>query len=84
MSEFRAIKLNHFNLPQPIQRLGDLAYNLWWTWIPSAERLFSRIDPSLWERLAHNPVLLLRQVERVGSRVAGCPFVTLGLVLGLL
>jgi starch phosphorylase len=64
MSEFRAIKLNHFNLPQPIQRLGDLAYNLWWTWIPSAERLFSRIDPSLWERLAHNPVLLLRQVER--------------------
>ena len=64
MSEFRANKLNHFNLPQPIHRLGELAYNLWWTWVPSAERLFSRIDPSLWERLDHNPVLLLRQVER--------------------
>jgi hypothetical protein len=26
--------------------------------------LFSRIDNDLWERLAHNPILLLRKLER--------------------
>ncbi|MQC26432.1 MAG: alpha-glucan family phosphorylase [Chloroflexi bacterium] len=64
MAQFRAAKRNHFNLPRPIERLGELVYNLWWTWAPEAERLFDRIDPSLWERLNHNPVLFLRQVER--------------------
>ncbi|HEX9596305.1 MAG TPA: DUF3417 domain-containing protein, partial [Anaerolineales bacterium] len=64
MAQFRAAKRNHFNLPRPIERLGELAYNLWWTWAPEAERLFSRIDRSLWERLNHNPVLFLRNVER--------------------
>jgi len=43
---------------------GELAYNLWWTWNPEAQRLFSRIDTELWERVNHNPVLFLRQVER--------------------
>ena len=57
-------KLNHFDLPDELNRLGELAYNLWWTWIPEAQRLFSHIDSSLWERLNHNPVLFLRQVER--------------------
>lgn len=64
MDYFRAEKTNHFNLPRPIERLGDLAYNLWWTWVPEAERVFSYIDASLWERLDHNPVRFLRQVAR--------------------
>jgi glycogen phosphorylase len=41
-----------------------LAYNLWWTWNPEAQMLFSYIDKLLWERLSHNPVAFLRQVER--------------------
>jgi starch phosphorylase len=57
-------KLNHFGLPEPLKRLGDLAYNLWWTWVPEAKRLYSHIDSSLWARLNHNPVLFLRQVPR--------------------
>ena len=64
MALSRPQKLNHFNLPRSLERLSDLAYNLWWTWVPDAQRLFSRIDASLWERLNHNPVLFLRQVER--------------------
>ncbi len=40
---------NNFSLPRRIQRLGDLAYNLWWTWNPDSQRLFSRIDKELWE-----------------------------------
>lgn len=55
---------NHFSLPRRISRLGDLAYNMWWIWNPDAQRLFSQIDRSLWERVNHNPVAFLRRVER--------------------
>ena len=39
------------NLPEPIQRLGELASNLWWSWHPQAEVLFQGLDPALWERI---------------------------------
>jgi glycogen phosphorylase len=64
MTQFHTRIPNHFDLPRRINRLGELAYNFWWTWQPNAMRLFSRIDNDLWERLSHNPILLLRQVER--------------------
>ena len=44
MPTFRTKIPNHFDLPRRIRRLGELAYNLWWTWNPSAQRLFYRID----------------------------------------
>src|SRR3989304_5977594 len=53
-----------FSLPKPIARLGDLAYNLWWSWHPEAVRLYRDIDPVLWERSSHNPVKFLQKVER--------------------
>jgi len=64
MLPFRAQIPNGFSLPRRISRLGELAYNLWWTWNPDAQRLYSRIDRELWERTYHNPVQFLRQVER--------------------
>jgi starch phosphorylase len=64
MLKFRTKTPNHFDLPRRINRLGELAYNLWWTWNPSAQRLFYRIDYALWERLNHNPLLFLRSVGR--------------------
>jgi len=64
MSAFHTKIPNHFDLPRRINRLGELAYNLWWTWQPDAQRLFNRIDNDLWERLTHNPIRLLRQVPR--------------------
>jgi starch phosphorylase len=64
METFRAEIPNHFSIPRRISRLGELAYNLWWTWNPDAQRLFSRIDKELWESTYHNPVRFLRQVER--------------------
>ncbi len=64
MNQFHTRIPNHFDLPRRINRLGELAYNLWWTWQPNAMRLFSRIDNDMWESLSHNPILLLRQVER--------------------
>ncbi|MFC2065288.1 alpha-glucan family phosphorylase [Chloroflexota bacterium] len=64
MKHFRSKIPNHFDLPRRINRLGDLAYNLWWTWNPDAQHLFDRIDRQLWERLNHNPLQFLRQVGR--------------------
>jgi starch phosphorylase len=51
-------------LPDRIARLGELAYNLWWTWQPEATRAFGRLDYDLWESLGHNPILFLRQVSQ--------------------
>jgi starch phosphorylase len=61
---FRTRVPNDFSLPPRIARLSELAYNLWWTWNPEAQRLFLRIDRELWEWVGHNPILFLRQVER--------------------
>jgi starch phosphorylase len=70
MTSFLAKTPNHFDLPRRINRLGELAYNLWWTWNPLAQRLFNRIDNELWERLNHNPLLFLRNVGRVEINAA--------------
>ncbi|MGB8215300.1 MAG: alpha-glucan family phosphorylase [Anaerolineales bacterium] len=70
MPIFRTKTPNHFDLPRRISRLGELAYNLWWTWNPSAQRLFSRIDYALWERLNHNSLLFLRSVGRSETNAA--------------
>ena len=64
MTQFKTRTPNNFDIPRRINRLGELAYNLWWTWQPQAQKLFSDIDNELWERLAHNPILFLREVNR--------------------
>jgi starch phosphorylase len=64
MPNFLTKTPNHFDLPRRINRLGELAFNLWWVWNPTAQRLFNRVDLALWERLNHNPLLFLRQVGR--------------------
>src|SRR6187402_2665317 len=49
-------------LPQRINRLYELSYNLWWSWRPEAQALYQAVDPTLWERTGHNPVRFLREV----------------------
>ena len=55
---------NHFDLPKKLNRLGELAYNIWWTWEKDCQRMYRDIDFDLWEKTYHNPVKFLRQVER--------------------
>jgi starch phosphorylase len=55
---------NHFSLPPRIKRLGELAYNLWWTWNLEASEAFYRIDQTLWDEVNHNAVIFLLRVER--------------------
>ncbi|MGZ9225680.1 MAG: alpha-glucan family phosphorylase [Anaerolineales bacterium] len=64
MNTFRTQLPDGFDLPKRLARLGELAYNLWWTWQPEAARVFGRLDYALWERLGHNPIRLLREVGR--------------------
>jgi starch phosphorylase len=64
MTSIRREIPNHFHLPRRIQRLGELAFNLWWVWNPEAQTLYSFIDKSLWENVVHNPVEFLNKVDR--------------------
>ncbi len=64
MNTFRTKLPDGFDLPERLQRLSELAYNLWWTWEPEAARLFGRLDYDLWGQLGHNPIRLLREVGR--------------------
>jgi starch phosphorylase len=60
--EIRTVPAADIEIPTEVSRLYDLAYNLWWTWQPSAQGLFSTIDPVRWTH-DHNPVELLINVE---------------------
>ncbi len=51
-------------LPNRLEGLRRLAYNLWWTWNPEAIELFQRLDHQLWEKCYHNPVLMLGRLEQ--------------------
>lgn len=51
-------------IPTALARLEGLAYNLWWSWSVEAQALFGRLDPDLWDRVNHNPLKLLQQIDQ--------------------
>jgi glycogen phosphorylase len=52
------------SLPEALQPLLRIAYNLRWSWDAGAVQLFLRLDRDLWETTGHNPVLLLGSVNQ--------------------
>ena len=52
------------SLPERLQPLHKLAYNLWWCWNADAVALFRRINPDLFETLDHSPIRLLGATEQ--------------------
>ena len=52
------------NLPEPLARLQELAYNLRWAWDHETTALFRRLDPDLWRATDHNPVWMLGLIEQ--------------------
>ena len=50
-------------LPEKINRLSELAHNLWWSWNPEARELFRRLDYPIWHNTQHNPVLMLKELS---------------------
>lgn len=57
-------------LPPRIARLGELAYNLWWTWYPFGAKVFQEIDPETWQAAYHNAVKFLRLVSPENLKAA--------------
>lgn len=51
-------------LPSSLERLRDIAHNLWWAWAPEGRDVFVRLDPDLWEEVHGNPVELLSRVHQ--------------------
>jgi len=54
--------LSNLKIPERIEGLGEVAYNLWWSWHPAARELFKKLDRSLWKSSEHNPVALLKEI----------------------
>src|SRR5207245_3379386 len=52
------------HLPERLQSLQKLAYNLWWCWNHEAVALFRRIDADIFETFDHNPVKLISRVSQ--------------------
>jgi starch phosphorylase len=53
----------NLSLPRRIQRLSELSFNMWWSWNQDAQQLFRMIDKLLWDKLSHNPITFLQQVD---------------------
>ncbi len=51
------------HLPEKLSRLEKLSKNLWWCWNQSAKDLFKSIDPEVWHRSGHNPLVVLDTVS---------------------
>jgi starch phosphorylase len=51
-------------LPERLNRLAELAIDLWWSWHPDARALFRQLDYTLWRATAHNPVRMLWTIPR--------------------
>ncbi len=47
-------------LPEALEPLREIVFNLWWTWEPAARKLFRHLDHDLWTRTNHNPVRMLQ------------------------
>jgi len=54
--------LSASKLPNRIEGLAELAYNLWWSWHIESRDLFKVLDRPLWKLTGHNPVKLLQQI----------------------
>ena len=52
------------HLPERLQALQKLAYNLWWCWNHEAVSVFARIDADLFEQLDYSPVKLLGAIDQ--------------------
>ena len=63
MYMFNRITVNP-QLPKRINRLSEIANNLWWSWNTDFLKIFKDIDIDLWERVEKNPVKFLKLVSQ--------------------
>ncbi|PKL83310.1 MAG: alpha-glucan phosphorylase [Ignavibacteriae bacterium HGW-Ignavibacteriae-3] len=52
------------SLPEKLDPLREIVYNLYWSWNHDAIELFRRLDRKLWEDTHHNPILMLGKISQ--------------------
>ncbi len=57
-------------LPTRIERLSELAHNMWWSWHRSSRAVFTSLDYPLWSLTGHNPVKILQDIPPARLRKA--------------
>ncbi len=50
-------------IPEKLDRLPEIANNLWWSWTLEARNLFKRLSYPLWRKTQHNPVKMLNEIS---------------------
>lgn len=60
---FNRITVNP-QLPKRINRLNEIANNLWWSWNTEFLRLLKTMDGDLWEKCDKNPVKFLKHISQ--------------------
>ncbi len=45
------------------QKLSKLAQNFWWSWQPEVTSIYRQIDPALWTKSGHNPLVTLKEYQ---------------------
>ncbi len=53
----------NMQFPAELEKLNELAYNLWWVWNADALELFRNIDRENWHALKSNPIILLHSLS---------------------
>lgn len=51
------------HIPAQLEKLSELARNIWWSWNYEATELFRDLEPKLWKEVEGNPVLLLERMS---------------------
>ena len=51
-------------VPEGLESLRNIAFNLWFSWNFDALELFKELDPALWEECGHSPVKMLRLIKQ--------------------
>ncbi|HTY99818.1 MAG TPA: alpha-glucan family phosphorylase, partial [Rhodocyclaceae bacterium] len=51
-------------MPPRLERLNDLANNLWYSWDRPTRTLFARLGPKLWGAVGHSPKAFLKRIDQ--------------------
>jgi glycogen phosphorylase len=50
-------------IPKRLARLEELAGNLWYSWDRPTRALFAKLNPPLWDAVAHSPKAMLKRID---------------------
>jgi starch phosphorylase len=71
-----ASRISEKQIDHLVSCLRSVAYNLWWSWNPSAQQIFHELSPFFWEESNHNAVEILNWIsgQELRARLASPEF----------